>query len=117
MATHLPKELVVDALEMAHWRRNADVGLIHHTHRGVQYTPLSFIGSKRLEEAGILASMGGVGWALDNAISWSLVARLKCELLLLLLLIIIIILILIIIHHEHRALLAGRLPGGSSSIT
>jgi putative transposase len=81
MATHLRTELVVDALEMALWRRNPDVGLIHHTDRGVQYTALSF--SKRLEEAGIVASMGRVGSALDNAISESFVASLKSELLLL----------------------------------
>lgn len=81
MATHLRTELVVDALQMALWRRNPDVGLIHHTDRGVQYTALSF--SKRLEEAGIVASMGRVGSALDNAISESFVASLKCELLLL----------------------------------
>jgi putative transposase len=80
MATHLRTELVVDALEMALWRRNPDVGLIHHTDRGVQYTALSF--SKRLEEAGIVASMGRLGSALDNAISESFVANLKCELLL-----------------------------------
>jgi putative transposase len=41
MATHLRTELVVDALEMALWRRNPDVGLIHHTDRGAQYTALS----------------------------------------------------------------------------
>jgi putative transposase len=79
MATHLRTELVVDALEMALWRRNPDVGLIYHTDRGVQYTALSF--GKRLEEAGIVASMGRVGSALDNAISESFVASLKCELL------------------------------------
>lgn len=79
MATHLRTELVVDALEMALWRRNPGVGLIHHTDRGVQYTALSF--GKRLEEAGIVASMGRVGSALDNAISESFVASLKCELL------------------------------------
>jgi putative transposase len=79
MATHLRTELVVDALEMALWRRNPDVGLIYHTDRGVQYTALSF--GKRLEEAGIVASVGRVGSALDNAISESFVASLKCELL------------------------------------
>lgn len=84
MATQLRTELVVDALEMALWRRTPDVGLIHHTDRGVQYTALSF--SKRLEEAGIVASMGRVGSALDNALSESFVASLKCELFL----------------HEHR---------------
>jgi putative transposase len=79
MATHLRTELVVDALEMALWRRRPDAGLIHHTDRGAQYTALSF--GKRLEEAGIVPSMGRAGSALDNAISESFVASLKAELL------------------------------------
>jgi putative transposase len=79
MATHLRVELVVDALEMALWRRSPDAGLIHHTDRGAQYTALSF--GKKLEEAGIVPSMGRVGSALDNAISESFVASLKTELL------------------------------------
>jgi putative transposase len=79
MATHLRTELVVDALEMALWRRKPGAGLIHHTDRGVQYTALSF--GKKLEEAGIVASMGRTGSALDNAISESFVASLKTELL------------------------------------
>ena len=79
MATHLRTELVVDALEMALWRRRPSAGLIHHTDRGAQYTALSF--GKRLEEAGIVPSMGRAGSALDNAISESFVASLKCELL------------------------------------
>jgi putative transposase len=45
----------------------------------VQYTALSF--GKRLERAGIVPSMGRTGSALDNAISESFVASLKCELL------------------------------------
>ncbi len=85
MATHLRTELVVDALEMALWRRKPDAGLIHHTDRGAQYTALSF--AKRLEEVGIVPSMGRAGSALDNAISESFVASLKTELL-----------------HEHRFL-------------
>lgn len=79
MANHLRTELVVDALEMALWRRRPDSGLIHHTDRGAQYTALSF--GKRLEEAGIASSMGRTGSALDNAISESFVASLKTELL------------------------------------
>jgi putative transposase len=79
MANHLRAELVVDALEMALWRRKPGVGLIHHSDRGVQYTALSF--GKRLQEAGIVPSMGRAGSALDNAISESFVASLKCELL------------------------------------
>lgn len=79
MANHLRTELVVDALEMALWRRKPNAGLIHHTDRGSQYTALSF--GKRLEEGGIVPSMGRAGSALDNAISESFVASLKTELL------------------------------------
>ena len=41
MASYLRTELVVDALEMALWRRKPGAGLIHHTDRGAQYTALS----------------------------------------------------------------------------
>jgi putative transposase len=78
MASHLRTELVVDALQMAVWRRKPAPGLIHHSDQGVQYTSLSF--AKRLEQVGIVASMGRVGCALDNAISESFVATLKSEL-------------------------------------
>ncbi len=78
MASHLRAELVVDALEMAVWRRKPAAGLVHHSDRGRQYTALSF--GKRLEEAGIVPSMGRAGSALDNAISESFVATLKVEL-------------------------------------
>ena len=64
---------------MALCRRKPDAGLIHHTDRGAQYTALSF--GKRLEEVGIVPSMGRTGSALDNAISESFVASLKTELL------------------------------------
>jgi transposase InsO family protein len=73
----LRTELVVGALEMALWRRKPATGLVHHSDRGVQYTALSF--GKKLEEAGIVPSMGRAGSALDNAISESFVSTLKCE--------------------------------------
>jgi putative transposase len=79
MSKSLRTELVVDALEMALWKRSPSSGLIHHSDRGAQYTALSF--GKRLEEAGIVTSMGRTGSALDNAISESFVASLKTELL------------------------------------
>jgi putative transposase len=79
MATHLRTELVVDALQMAIWRRKPRAGLIHHSDQGVQYTSLSF--GKRLEEVGIVPSMGRVGSAYDNALAESFVATLKTELL------------------------------------
>ncbi len=78
MESHLRTELVVDALEMAVWRRRPAPGLIHHSDQGVQYTALSF--GKRLEQVGIVPSMGRVGSALDNALSESFVATLKAEL-------------------------------------
>jgi putative transposase len=79
MSNNLRTELVVEALEMALWRRRPSSGLIHHSDRGAQYTALSF--GKRLEEAGVVSSMGRTGSALDNAISESFVASLKTELL------------------------------------
>ena len=58
MADHLRSELVIDALNMALQRRNPAPGLIHHSDRGSQYSSVSF--AQRLEEAGILPSMGSV---------------------------------------------------------
>jgi putative transposase len=79
METHLRTELVVDALQMALWRRRPSAGLIHHSDQGVQYTSLSF--GKKLEEAGLVPSMGRVGSACDNSMAESFVATLKTELL------------------------------------
>ncbi len=77
MASHLRAELVVDALEMALWRRNSPSGVVHHSDRGSQYTALSL--GERLKEAGIFPSMGRVGSALDNAMAESFVSTLKAE--------------------------------------
>ena len=79
MAAHLRTEIVVDALQMAIARRKPAPGLVHHSDRGVQYTSLSF--GKRLEDEGLLPSMGRVGSAYDNALAESFVATLKTELL------------------------------------
>jgi putative transposase len=79
MASHMRTELVVDALQMAVWRRNPSAGLVHHSDRGAQYTAISF--GKRLEEVGIVPSMGRTGTALDNAMAESFIATLKTELL------------------------------------
>ena len=70
-------ELVVDALQMAVWRRRPVAGLVHHSDRG-QYTAISF--GKRLEEVGIVPSMGRTGTALDNAMAESFIPTLKTEL-------------------------------------
>jgi putative transposase len=78
MERHLRTELVVDALQMAVWRRKPAAGLVHHSDQGVQYTALSF--SERLKEVGITASMGRTGSALDNAMAESFISTLKVEL-------------------------------------
>jgi len=78
MGSHKRTELVVDALEMAVWRRRPSAGLVHHSDRGAQYTALSF--GRRLEEVGIVPSMGRTGTALDIAMAESFIATLKTEL-------------------------------------
>ena len=45
MENHLRTELVVDALQMAVWRRKPAPGLVHHSDQGIQYTALSPSGS------------------------------------------------------------------------
>ncbi len=78
MADHLRSELVVGALEMATSRRRPGPGLIHHSDQASQYVSLAF--TRRLTEAGICGSMGGVGTAYDNAAAESLFATIKREL-------------------------------------
>ena len=79
IASHLRTELVLDALEMAIWRRDAAPGtLIHHSDAGCQYT--SFRYSDRLSEAGIAASIGSVGDSYDNAMAEALNGTFKAEL-------------------------------------
>jgi putative transposase len=78
MEAHLRTEIVVDALQMAVWRRKPAPGLVHHSDQGVQYTSLSF--GERLKEVGITPSMGRTGSALDNAMAESFVSTLKAEL-------------------------------------
>jgi putative transposase len=79
MADHLRTELVLDALDMAIAQRQPAPGLVHHTDHGCQYTSLAF--GRRLQHAGLVASMGTIGDALDNAVAESFFATLECELL------------------------------------
>ena len=79
MADHLRTELVLDALDMAISQRQPAPGLVHHADHGCQYTSLAF--GRRLREAGLVASMGTVGDALDYAVAESFFATLECELL------------------------------------
>ena len=78
MANHLRTELILEALDMAVWRRRPE-NVIHHSDQGCQYTSLAF--GKRCSEAGIRPSMGSVGDCFDNALCESFFATLECELL------------------------------------
>lgn len=71
--------LVVEALNMAIWRRNPKTGLVHHSDYGTQYTSLLF--GYTLRKADFLGSMGSVGDAYDNALAESFFATLESELL------------------------------------
>ncbi|MEV0348922.1 IS3 family transposase [Nonomuraea sp. NPDC050680] len=75
--------LVLDALDMALWRRErigrpVEPGLIHHSDAGSQYTSFRF--TTHLLAAGIDASIGTVGDALDNALMESQIGLYKTEL-------------------------------------
>ncbi len=78
MANHMRKELVVDALNMAIYRRRPKA-VVHHSDHGSQYTSIAF--GKRCSEAGVTMSMGSVGDCYDNAMCESFNATLECELL------------------------------------
>jgi putative transposase len=80
IADHLRTELVLDALDMALWRRRPepDSGLVHHADHGTQYTSWAF--GQRLRKAGLLGSMGTVGDALDNAMAESFFGTIQLEL-------------------------------------
>jgi putative transposase len=82
-ATSKHTTLVLDALDMAIWRRERAGrkprrGLVHHSDAGSQYTSLRF--TTHLIGAGIDASIGTVGDALDNALMESAIGLYKTEL-------------------------------------
>ena len=80
LATHMRTDLVLDALRMALGMRGpgADVELVCHSDRGSQYT--SFDYTQELSDHGVLASVGSIGDAYDNALAESFVDSFKTEL-------------------------------------
>ena len=61
----LGTDLALDALEMAIWRRQAQLdGLVHHSDRGSQYLAIRY--TERLAEAGAVTSVGSVGDSYDK---------------------------------------------------
>jgi putative transposase len=80
LAGHMRTDLVLDALRMALSRRKpgADVRLVHHSDAGSQYTSYAF--TQVLDDHCVLASIGSVGDAFDNALAESFVDSFKTEL-------------------------------------
>jgi putative transposase len=78
LAGHIRTDLVLDALKMALGQRGpgADVELVH-SDRGSQYTSID---DQTLADHRVLASVGSVGDAYDNALAESFVDSFKTEL-------------------------------------
>ena len=79
-AAHMRTDLVLDALRMAlaMTERVDEVELVHHSDAGSQYTSYDY--SQTLDDHQVLASIGSVGDAYDNALAESFVDSLKTEL-------------------------------------
>ncbi|HEX8688877.1 MAG TPA: IS3 family transposase [Solirubrobacterales bacterium] len=80
LASHMRTDLVLDALRMALAQREpgADFELVAHSDRGSQYTSADY--TQELDDHGVLASVGSVGDAYDNAMAESFVDTFKTEL-------------------------------------
>jgi putative transposase len=80
IADHIRSELVVDAVQMAIWRRRPPSGqTVAHSDHGSQYTSWAF--GRRLRAAGLLGSMGSIGDCYDNSVAESFFGTLQLELL------------------------------------
>jgi len=78
-ARSLRTDLALDALEMAIWRRQAQLdGLVHHSDRGSQYLSIRY--TERLAEAGAVTSVGSRGDSFDNALAETIIGLYKTEL-------------------------------------
>jgi putative transposase len=80
LASNMRRTLVLDTLRMALGLRDpgADVALVHHSDAGSQYTSIDY--TQTLDDHLVLASIGTVGDALDNALAESYVDSYKTEL-------------------------------------
>lgn len=79
LRSEMTRELVIDALRMAWFRRHPapEAGLIFHSDRGSQYASEDY--RKVLDDYGITASMSRRGDCWDNACSETLFGSLKVE--------------------------------------
>lgn len=77
MNNRLTRDLVINALNQAYWRRKPEAGLILHSDRGCQYASTDF--RRLLEQYKIRQSMSGKGNCYDNAMMESFFHTLKIE--------------------------------------
>lgn len=78
MSAWMTADLVIDALQMARWRRRPGEGLLLHTDRGRQYASGRF--QALLKDQGYVCSMSRKGNCWDNAPAESFFHTLKMEL-------------------------------------
>jgi len=79
VATHMRTQMVLDALEMARWKRGTRLeGLIAHSDAGSQFTSVRY--GERLAELGAVPSIGSVGDSYDNALAETVNGLYKTEL-------------------------------------
>jgi putative transposase len=77
MGERMTRQLVIDALRMAWFRRRPAAGLIFHSDRGSQYASEDFQGE--LKTFGMKGSMSRKGDCWDNAVTETLFGSLKVE--------------------------------------
>jgi putative transposase len=73
----MTRQLIIDALRMAWFRRRPTNGLIFHSDRGSQYASGDF--QKQLVTLGMKGSMSRKGDCWDNAVTETLFGSLKVE--------------------------------------
>ena len=78
LSSSLSTELPLAALNQALSRRRPNLGLLHHSDRGCQYTSGDY--RRALAERGVVVSMSRRGNCWDNAVAESFFATLKTEL-------------------------------------
>ena len=77
MGERMTRDLVMNALTMAVWRRQPQAGLMVHSDRGCQYASHDY--QKLLAQHGFLCSMSRTGDCYDNAAMESFFHSLKVE--------------------------------------
>lgn len=79
VAGHMRTTMVLDAMEMAAWKRGATLeGLVVHSDAGSQFTSIRF--TERVEEIGARPSIGTVADSYDNALAETVNGLYKTEL-------------------------------------